>query len=87
MSKDGVIKWWQASEALKDLVWFDAGEPVPEYSVAAEFFNGESLPKKPEKIDLADWVSENKGLDADYFYEDVIPMSQYGQVLSLLWLE
>lgn len=87
MSKDGVIKWWQVSEALRDLIWIDVGEEVPQYSVAAQFFNGETLPGKPEKIDLDDWLSENKGLEAEYFYEDVIPMHSYGQVLSLLWLE
>lgn len=87
MSKDGVIKWWQASESLKELIWIEAGEEVPRYSVAAQFFKGEELPKAPEKIDLDDWISENKGLEADYFYEDVIPMPLYGQVLSLLWLE
>ena len=86
-SKDGIIKWWQASEPLRDLIWIDVGDKVPRYSVAAQFFKGEKLPKNPEKVDVEAWISENRGLDADCFFEDVIPMGTYGQVLSLLWLE
>ena len=87
VSNDGIIKWWQASEPLRDQIWIEVGDEVPRYSVAAQFFNGDALPNSPEKVDLEDWVSEIRGLDVDYFYEDVIPMPAYGEILSLLWLE
>ncbi|MCO6042702.1 ImmA/IrrE family metallo-endopeptidase [Aeoliella sp. ICT_H6.2] len=87
MSKDGKVAWWQASDALAEYVWIENGGSVPRYSVAAKFFAGESLPDAPQKIDVGDWFSENRGLDAECFYEDVIPMPRYGKALSLLWLE
>jgi len=87
MTKDGKIKWWQASDALAEFIWIDNGVSVPRYSIASKFFAGKSLPDSPQKIDLDDWLSENRGLDAEYFYEDVIPMPRYDQALTLLWLE
>jgi Zn-dependent peptidase ImmA (M78 family) len=85
-SKDGVIQWWQATEALREKIWIDVGGPVPRYSVAAQFFRGETLPTNPEKVELDGWISENRGLYDDYVFEDVIPMPTYGLVLSLVWL-
>ena len=87
MSKNGVITWWQASEPLRDLIWIESGEEVPNDSVAAQVFNGEPLSGVPEKVDADSWFSQNRGLNVSYVYEDVISMPVYGQVLSLLWLE
>jgi hypothetical protein len=87
MSSDGVIRWWQASEPLRDKIWIEVGSRVPRYSIAAQFFNGAPLPSEPQKIDFDDWISENRGIYTDYLYEDIIPMPAYGQALSLLWLE
>lgn len=87
MSKNGVVKWWQASDAIRDSIWIEHGSEVPRCSVAAQFFDGEQLPGAPERVDVDDWLSENRGLDAEYFLEDVIPLPLYGQCLSLLWLD
>jgi hypothetical protein len=86
-SEKGIIKWWQASEELRDKIWIEPGTPVPRYSVAAQFFRGEAIPGKPEKVELAPWLSENRGIDDEYCFEEIIPMPQYGQALSLLWLQ
>lgn len=86
-SEKGIIKWWQASDELREKIWIEPGAPVPRYSIAAQFFRDEALPGKPEKVDLAPWLSENRGLDDEYIFEDIITMPQYGQVLSLLWLQ
>lgn len=87
MSKDGVITWWQASEPLRELIWIDSGEEIPDDSVAAQVFRNESVSGIPEKIDVESWFSQNRGLRVSYIYEDIIHMPSYGQVLSLLWLE
>jgi Zn-dependent peptidase ImmA (M78 family) len=87
MSKNGIIKWWQASEAFREVAWLTVGSPVPRYSAAFDFFEDQTPPQGPLKVELEEWIPEHRGLEADFVYEDIIPMPSYGQVLSLIWLE
>lgn len=87
VSEKGRIKWWRASPAFegKDL-WVETRTELPHDSVAAGVLRGEPVPRRPEKLDLSAWLGEVPGVYSEMIVEDVIPLTQYGQVLSLLWL-
>jgi len=86
LSKSGHVKWWQASEALQNKIWIRQNKPVPSSSVAAQCFNGQESPTTPQEVPLNDWLTRNN-TNAESIFEDVIPMPEYDQVLSLLWLD
>lgn len=87
VSEKGRIKWWRASPAFEGKnLWLETKIELPRNSVAAGVFHGEPAPKRPEKTDLIAWLGEVPGVYSDVIVEDVIPLTQYGQVLSLLWL-
>jgi len=87
VSEAGRVKWWRASPSFEQHeLWLDTKNVLPTQSLAAAIFRGEAAPTRPEEVDFSAWLGEVEGIDADSIVEQAIPLTGYGQVLSVLWL-
>jgi len=86
VSEKGTVKWWRESQDFKGRFWIDPGAKLSANTVAAGLFRGQLKPSKPEKVDLASWLPHATDFDSDVIIEESIPMTRYGQVLTMLWL-
>jgi hypothetical protein len=88
VSENNRIRWWRASRAFGDHeLWIDNRTALPRHSAAACFFRGETVPARPQRVDLRDWFGDDlPGISSDTVIEQAMPLSAYGQVLSLIWL-
>lgn len=87
VSENNKIRWWRASDSFGNHdLWLESKSTLPRYSAAACFFRGEAVPARPIEVDLADWLGEMPGIRSDYVIEQAIPINEYDQVLSMLWL-
>ena len=87
ISERNVIRWWRASDSFGNHeLWLDHQTAVPRYSAAAHFFRDEAVPTSPQGLDLTDWLGDLPQIDSDRVIEQAIPIVEYDQVLSMLWL-
>lgn len=54
--------------------------------MAAKYFRGEPVPSQPKEIELEEWLGHLPHIYSKSILEQAIPLSDYGQVLSVLWL-
>ena len=81
------IKWFQRNEAFEDYGFFvNVNSMVEDSTVAARFFNSESLPKSAQLVKASSWMMPG-GYKDIYLHEQCIAMPNYDAVLSLLWVE
>jgi len=87
LSENNRIRWWRASGSFgaREL-WIESKTPLPPHSAAASFFRGESVPTKPEHVDLRAWLGDVPGVFGDTIMEQAFALPSYGQVISILWL-
>ena len=87
VSEQSKIRWWRASDSFGNHdLWLDSKDVLPRYSAAAAFFRDGKTPSKPVEVDLKDWFGEMPNIDSDYVIEQAIPLPEYGQVISMIWL-
>lgn len=90
ISEHGKVRWGRASEALEEAFRLEPGSPVPRGSAAAAAFRGGNTSDGPREVDIATWLrTDDDGeleLEADTICEDARLFTQYGLVLSLLWV-
>ena len=90
VSENGKIRWWRASESFGDHdFWLEHQSKLPRHSAAATFFREDEedeIAENPTEVDLKDWFGDLPGIDSDYVIEQAIPLSEFGQVISLIWL-
>lgn len=91
ISKDNIVKWYVKSTDFPNWTWkFKIGEPVPQTTVAGEYYNLENRKFTTiEKLDADDWFK----LSADdhranrQMYEQCFYSDSYGYIVSLLWFD
>jgi Zn-dependent peptidase ImmA (M78 family) len=86
VSEAGRIRWWRGSENFEERFWIEPGTSLSTESVAGSVFEGEPVPAGPVDVDRAAWASCKEGYDDDTFIEEVFPLLDYDQILSLLYL-
>jgi Zn-dependent peptidase ImmA (M78 family) len=86
VSEEGSIRWWRGSENFEERFWIEAGTPLSPHSVAGSVFKGEPVPTGPVEVERDAWAECKEGYDHDILIEEVLPLSAYGQILSLLYL-
>jgi hypothetical protein len=87
VSEGGKIRWWRASDSFADHdLWLDSKDSLPRHSAAASYFRDGEAPARPIEVDLKDWFGEMPGIFSEYVFEQAIPLPEYGQVISLIWL-
>ncbi len=87
VSENNKIRWWRASESFDDRsLWLENKTTLPRYSAAAAYFADGKSPVEPIEVDLKDWFGNMDGIDADYVLEQAIPLPEFGQCISLIWL-
>ncbi len=82
--EDGRVRWWRASEVF-DGFWLDSKMQVSSATVAGAHLTGEPLPHEAEEVDGDAWLGSKAARVADVLYEVAIPLTGYGQILTLLW--
>ncbi len=80
-SKDGKIKWFYKSPDWRPFIRKD--KKLDKRTLAYDFFDDEPMEKEPVEIEADAWV-ESYGVDE--IVEHSIASTQYGFVLSLLWI-
>ena len=83
-SQEGQIKSFAASDDFG--FWIPVNQQLSEYSLAFEYFKGNTLPDRAETIDAEAWL-EGKFVDDAVIREHSKVLGSYGIVLSLLWIE
>jgi hypothetical protein len=87
VSESGKIRWWRASDSFGNHdLWLDTKTLVPRSSAAAAYFRDGKAIDGPEEVDFKDWFGEVPGIYAEYVYEQTIPLPQFNQVISIIWL-
>ena len=54
-------------------------------TVVGEHLDSEPLPREAEEVDGDAWLGSKAARVADSLYEVAIPLTGYGQVISMLW--
>lgn len=87
VSENNKIRWWRASDSFGNHnLWLDSKNTLPRHSAAATFFRDGETPTEPIEVDLKDWLGEMNDIDSDYVIEQAIPLPEFNQVISLIWL-
>jgi Zn-dependent peptidase ImmA (M78 family) len=86
VSESGRVRWWRGSENFEERFWIEPGMPLSSKSVAGSIFEGEAVPNGPVEIDRDAWADCKEGYDDEVLIEEVFPIPDYDQVLSLLHL-
>jgi Zn-dependent peptidase ImmA (M78 family) len=87
VSENGKIRWWRASDSFTDQsLWLESSSALPRYSAAAAYFADGKVPADPIEVDFKDWFGNLVGIEADYVLEQAIPLPEFGQCISLIWL-
>lgn len=87
VSESDRIRWWRASDSFSNHdFWLDAKSQIPRSSPASRYFRDQTVIPQPVEIDFEDWFGDQLDLDSDVVIEQAIPLPQYGQVISMLWL-
>ncbi len=87
VSEKGKIRWWRASDSFGNHdLWLESRTALPRFSAAAKYFRTGEAPIEPNQIDLKDWLGELPGIHSDYVVEQAIPLPEFDQVISLIWL-
>jgi hypothetical protein len=87
ISEKGKIRWWRASRSFGDHdLWIENKSAVPSDSSTSAIFRGQPRPDRPQRRSLHDWLGNLPEIDGDTVIEETIPLLEYGQVLTLLWL-
>jgi len=87
VSENGKIRWWRASDSFgHHNLWLESNNTLPRHSAAAQFFHDGEAPAGPLQVDLKDWFGELPDIDSDYVIEQAIPLADFNQVISMIWL-
>lgn len=87
VSEKGKIRWWRASKAFqKEDFWLDAGDPIPRQSAAAKCFRNGMNSTDVVEVNRSSWFPENHFINSSFVLEQAIPLPNYSQVISLIWL-
>ncbi|MES2772918.1 MAG: ImmA/IrrE family metallo-endopeptidase [Bacteroidota bacterium] len=91
ISKDNIVKWYVKSSDFPNWTWkFKVGEPVPQTTVAGEYYNLKNRKFSTiEQLDADDWFKPSAD---DYranrqMYEQCFYSDSYGYVISLIWFD
>lgn len=91
ISKDNIVKWYVKSTNFPNWKWkFKIGEPVPQTTVAGEYYNLENRKfTTVEQLSADDWFNPDKEDErADRpMYEQCFYSDSYGYVISLMWFD
>ncbi|MBA4192165.1 MAG: hypothetical protein C0467_29670 [Planctomycetaceae bacterium] len=82
--EDGRVRWWRASGAFEGF-WIDPKLEVSPATLAGAYLNGEPLPPGAEEVDGDAWLGSKAPQVGDPLFEVAIPLTAYGQILSMLW--
>ena len=87
VSENGRICWWRSSESFGNHeLWLDSRTTLPRYSAAAQCFHDGKVPTDPIEVDFKDWFGEMARIETDFVFEQAIPLPNFNQVISLIWL-
>lgn len=87
-SKDGYMKWFQASQGFKELGFFiPAPGPLDAASLAGRFFRGYTIRETPRRITAACWFEPGPYRPEATILEQSWAMPGYNAVLTLLWID
>jgi len=87
VSENNTIRWWRASDSFGEhTLWLDSRSELPRHSAAARYFRDGEVADEPVEVDLKDWFGEMEDIDSDYVLEEAIPLPEFDQVISMIWL-
>lgn len=86
ISEAGRVRWWRGSERFEERFWIEPGTILSPESAAGSVFEGEPAPTGPVDVDREAWASCREGYDDSILIEEALPLPDYDQVLSLLYL-
>jgi Zn-dependent peptidase ImmA (M78 family) len=87
VSENGKIRWWRAIESFENHdLWLESKSDLPRLSAAAQYFRDDEAPNGPIEVDFADWFGNMPGIYSEYVLEQAIPLPDFDQVISMIWL-
>lgn len=84
LSENSIIKWASRSDTFKYFI--EDKVPLSSNSDAYDFFKGKELSREFEEVDKDAWFDASEIKHQIIVKELSIPMPNYNQVLSILWL-
>jgi hypothetical protein len=85
-SKDGKISWMSVHKGFPYRI-LPRGTKLHVYSCANDFFETGKVPKVAELVSGVAWLENLDAAKNCFVYEDVIPLTSYNMVLSLIWVQ
>lgn len=87
VSENNKIRWWRASDSFGNHnLWLDSKNALPRHSAAAAYFRDGEAEEEPIEVDLKDWFGQMEDVDSEFVIEQAIPLPEFNQVISLIWL-
>ncbi|MFQ5904455.1 MAG: ImmA/IrrE family metallo-endopeptidase [Candidatus Binatia bacterium] len=87
LSEERIIRYVKASESFKAVRSFiQIGQRLSPQTYAADLFAGRDIPHGPQTISTDTWL-DSYGGKQEYLFEESVLISEFNQVLSLLWHE
>ena len=81
VSEEGRVRWWRANEGFRQRCFVLSGMELPEGTAAGAIHRGEEYEGEPVRVEAEAWGGPANETD---WWEDVLVMSNYGQMLSLI---
>ncbi len=85
-SKDGKIFWMSVNKSFTHRI-LPRGTKLHQYSCANDFFNTGNVPTVAESVSGVAWLENLEVAKNCFVYEEVIPLTSYNMVLSLIWVQ
>jgi Zn-dependent peptidase ImmA (M78 family) len=83
-SQDNEVKWYSINPNFR-YKYIKVNRPVPNGSVAHNFFSKGNVSDKPTGILAKTWFNDNFIKQDSYFYEQCLPINKINAVLSIIW--
>jgi len=85
-TKDGKICWMSVNKGFPHRI-LPRGTKLHKYSCANDFFETGKVPKVAESVSGVAWLENLDAAKNCFVYEQVIPLTSYNMVLSLIWIQ
>lgn len=85
-SMDGKISWMSVHREFPHRI-LGRGTKLHKFSCANDFFETGRVPKEAESVSGVAWLEDLDAAKNCFVYEEVIPLTSYNMVLSLIWIQ
>lgn len=86
-SEKGRIRWSRGSKPFEKRYWLEPGTTLSLDTVAGRYFRDGVIHEGSHELDRGAWLQNDVDDSDEPIFEEIIPLTRYGQVMSLIWFK